>query len=327
MRLDMGKISVVIPIYKVESYLKECVDSIFKQTYKNLEIILVDDGSPDNCPQICDQYAAYDNRVKVIHKVNSGLSDARNVGIEIATGKYITFLDGDDFIKKDMIEYLFNKLHENNADIAFCQRENVNESGDALSDGKLFKDFVVRGNQECMHQFLTSPSMDTVAWGKLYRLDLFTGVRYPVGKYHEDVYTTYKLVAKSNCIAVGSERMYCYRIRSESITSASFKLKHLDAIEANKERREFIKEYFPMLTTYANAGVVYAANQCTLRLAKHKSPLIEDRTKKDIIKELQQYYRMYELDFLKGSSGIPSKLFSLAAFINLRFTIWIIGIK
>ena len=129
----MEKISVVVPIYKVESYLKECMDSILAQSYKNLEIIFVDDGSPDNCPQLCDQYAAYDNRVKVIHKVNGGLSDARNAGIGCATGDYITFVDSDDFIKKNMIEYLFNKLHEYDADIAFCQRVNVDESGAILS--------------------------------------------------------------------------------------------------------------------------------------------------------------------------------------------------
>ena len=323
----MEKISVVVPIYKVESYLKECMDSILAQSYKNLEIIFVDDGSPDNCPQLCDQYAAYDNRVKVIHKVNGGLSDARNAGIGCATGDYITFVDSDDFIKKNMIEYLFNKLHEYDADIAFCQRVNVDESGAILSDGKTFKDSVVRGQQECMHQFLTNPNMDTVAWGQLYKITLFNDVRYPVGKYHEDVYTTYKLVAKSSCIVTCSEGMYCYRLRPESITSTSFKLKHLDIIEANKERSEFMKEHFPMLTTFANAGIVYATNQCALRLAKHKGPLIENRTKKDIGEELQQYYRMYELDFLKGSSGTLAKIFSLAAFINLRFVIWVIGIK
>ena len=201
------------------------------------------------------------------------------------------------------------------------------ENGVALSDRNIFKDSVVRGKQECMYQFLTNPNMDTVAWGKLYETTLFNDVRYPVGKYHEDVYTTYKLVAKSNCIVIGSEKMYCYRIRPESITSTSFKLKHLDAIEANKERMKFIIEQFPQLSTYASAGIIYATNQCAFRLAKNKDSLIGKRTRKDIIKELQCYYRMYELDFLKGYSGFLSKLFSLAAFINLRFTIWIIGVK
>ena len=111
-------ISVVVPIYNVENYIKKCVDSILSQTYKNLEIILVDDGSPDNCPQICDEYAQKDNRIKVIHKENGGLSDARNAGIDISKGKFITFIDSDDYIEKDYVEVLYNSIKENASDMA-----------------------------------------------------------------------------------------------------------------------------------------------------------------------------------------------------------------
>lgn len=313
-------ISVVIPVYNVEPYIRACVESVLQQSYKNLEIILVDDGSADRCPAICDEYAEKDARIKVIHKSNGGLSDARNAGIEAATGAYITLIDSDDSIHPAMISYLYNALIQNDADISFCQRQEIDENGAALPSKSEFSTFIVDGRNTCMEEFLKNRQIDTVAWGKLYKRSMFDDVRYPFGKYHEDVFTTYKIIAKCNRMFIGEERYYNYRIRTASITQSSFSLKHLDAIEANEERAKFIEKNYPQLKRYANAGIIYAVNQCALRLAKSKPQ--ESIHTKQLIRNFQTYYRRYEKDFLHGSSSRAAKLFSLAAYINLPMVFW-----
>ena len=323
-------ISIVIPIYNVEDFLEDCLWTVLNQTYTNLEVILSDDGSTDRCPKICDQYARKDKRVRVIHKKNGGLSDARNVGIDISKGKYITFVDSDDFIELDTIEYLYDLLQMEDADISFCQKKYVDMSGNEINDNKNYRDIVLKGNANCMKGFFTDKGIDTVAWGKLYRAELFKTIRYPYGKYHEDVYTTYKVIAKSNCIVVGAEKKYCYRMRNESITSSGFKMQHLNAIEANIERRDFVEAEYPELIRYANAGVIYAANQCVLRLIRHKGDIVEEGQvfeKKEILRELQTVYRKYEKDFLKGNSSIHAKIFSLIAFLNLKLIVKILCVR
>lgn len=316
-------ISVVVPIYNVENYLRKCIDSILHQSYKKLEIILCNDGSTDSCPQICNEYAKIDDRIKVIHKRNGGLSDARNTGIEEATGKYIIFIDSDDFIHKDMISYLYNSLMKNQTDMACCQRQEVDESGHTLQNGNghLYKTFIVDGNEKCMREFLKNPQMDTVAWGKIYKTSMFKAVRYPVGRYHEDVFTTYKIVAQCKRIFVGSKKYYYYRIRTASIMTSAFNIKHLDSIKGNEERAIFIKHRYPKLKRIANVGIIYAVNQCVLRLVQSKTIDDELIDMDEIVSKFQRYYRKYEFDYLHGSSGVKAKVFSIAAFVNLPFLI------
>ena len=146
-------ISVVVPVYNVERFLPACIDSILCQGYKNLEIILCDDGSTDSSPQICDEYAKKDSRIHVIHKKNGGLSDARNAGIDIAFGKYIIFVDSDDFIDKNMIMYLYNAMITYQADMACCQRQEVKENGELIIARKKYKSFIINGNSKCMKEF------------------------------------------------------------------------------------------------------------------------------------------------------------------------------
>ena len=240
-------ISIIVPIYNVEQFLDECIKSILEQTYKNLEVILCDDGSTDSCPQICDKYAKIDPRIHVVHKDNGGLSDARNAGIDIATGDYITFIDSDDFINKNMISYLYNSLKENDADMACCQRQEVDIKSLPIQKKRRFKTFILDGNKECMKSFFCNSQMDTVAWGKLYKYSMFKNVRYPVGKYNEDVFTTYKIVAQCKKIFVGKRQYYNYRIRPSSIMTSIFTEKHLDAIKGNVERAKFGKRILSRL--------------------------------------------------------------------------------
>lgn len=308
-------ISVVIPVYNVEKYLIECLDSIVQQTYKSLEIIIVDDGSTDGSSNICDLFAQKDERIRVVHKLNAGLSDARNVGIEIATGKYITFVDSDDYIELDMISYLYNLLRKENADMSVCQRKKVNENGDPIFDKLDITENLIKGNRNCMKEFFINPGLDTVAWGKLYLRSMFQDVRYPVGKYHEDVFTTHLLIAQCSNIAIGSEQKYCYRQRLSSISKSSFSIKHLETIEGNLERRDYIIRNYSELIRYANAGIIYSVNQCVVKLSNASC------FDKKITKELQKYYRLYEVDFLRGNSSILAKIFSVFAYMNLSVLI------
>lgn len=313
----MNKISVVVPIYNVEDYLRECINSIINQTYRNLQIILIDDGSTDSCGAICDEFALKDKRILVIHKMNGGLSDARNVGINSATGDFITFVDSDDVIEKDMIEYLFSQLSLYNADISVCQPMHISDNGQKLDLPRInFANYTLNGNYACMHDYLCNKGINTVAWGKLYNIKLWGDIKYPVGKYHEDVFTTYKIIAKASIITVSSERKYLYRIRPSSIMLSSFSEKHLDAVIGKEMQAEFILKHYPNEAKYAYSSIIYAANQCVLRMG------IAGNKDRSLIDFLQQRYNKYEKYYILTNSGrFTSKLFSIAAFISASIVI------
>jgi glycosyltransferase involved in cell wall biosynthesis len=235
-----NKISVIVPIYKVEKYLNRCVDSIINQTYRNLEIILVDDGSPDNSGLISDEFARIDPRVRVIHKSNGGLSDARNAGIEIATGDFIGFVDSDDFIHPEMFSHLYDLMRKHGADIAQCSFRAVTE--DTFVDPGEDNEKVI-SNLEALRLIYTEYKVDyVVAWDKLYRRQLFDSIRFPVGKIHEDEFTTYKLFYLSGRIAVIDKKYYYYFQSPDSIIRSGFNLKKLHYTDAMEERILFFKE-------------------------------------------------------------------------------------
>lgn len=317
-------ISVIVPVYNVENYLDECLVSIINQTYKNLEIILCNDGSTDSSLEICKKYQDLDERVKLINKKNGGLSDARNKGIENSSGKYITFIDSDDYINPNMISYLYENLKANNTEIACCQRQEVDDSSNYLKIKDInYNSFVVKGNYECMQEFLKFDRINTVAWGKLYDRHLFDNIIFPVGKYHEDVFTTYKTISKCNSIFVGIEKYYYYRIRKGSIINSNFNFKHFDSIDANVERTKFINLNYPSLASEAKVGIIYSSNQILMRLMKDKHVDINSCEVKEKINQIQEYYRKYESDFLKGNSSVLSKLFSIFSYFNARFFIFL----
>jgi glycosyltransferase involved in cell wall biosynthesis len=234
-------ISIIVPIFKVEPYLKRCVDSILGQIYRNLEIILVDDGSPDNCGQICDDYAQIDSRIKVIHKPNGGLSDARNAGLDIATGDYIGFVDSDDFIHPMMFKDLYEQLEKYDADIAQCSFKKI--TGDEMIIPKEPYNLKVISNIEALEYIFTTFLVDyIVAWDKLYKKELFKELRFPKSKIHEDEFTTYKLFYWSKKIVVSDKKYYYYFQSPNSIIRSKFSLKKLDYAEAMEERIIFFKE-------------------------------------------------------------------------------------
>ena len=311
-------ISIIIPIYNVENFLPPCIDSVLLQTYENIEIILVDDGSSDNSRNICDAYSLKDNRIKVIHKENGGLSDARNVGIENINGDFVFFLDSDDLIEKDTIEYLYHMLTINNADMSICQRALIDEEGKQIVEKTAYFDSVIIGKEECLKALMQHKINDSACM-KLYKSEIFHNIRFPKGKFNEDLFVSHLTIAQTQTIAVGKEQKYLYRIRKNSITHRNFEKRHLDVIEGAKRRLNFISLNYPSLIKYARAGMISAANLCSYTIINSSQHL---KQLKSEIKLLQKYYRKYLKDFifLKGS-GFSAKVFASISFFCLRFAI------
>lgn len=245
-------ISIIVPIYKTESYLRKCLKSIVNQTYKNLEIILIEDGSPDNCGRICDEYAELDSRIKVIHQHNGGLSVARNSGLKIASGEYIGFVDSDDWIADDMFETLYSGTSEYHADIAICgfyfvKDENYKEVKE--------ENIVLCGREEALHHLLLDQTFTNHVWNKLYKRELFEGITYPCGRTFEDIATTYKLFERAKRIVFMNSSKYYYLQRNDSIVGAAtidgaadrcilMYQRYKDLIERYPKENEFLFGWF-----------------------------------------------------------------------------------
>ena len=282
------KISVVIPIYKVEKYLKKCINSITNQTYKNLEIILVDDGSPDKCPQICDEYSQKDSRIKVIHKKNGGLSDARNVGLKEATGKWIAFIDSDDFVSDDYIEYLYKLLKENKSDISivlpyeFSNYEKIK----IKNEREIIN---VYDSRQGLITMLYQKKFDTSAWGKLYKKELFNDILFPCGKLYEDISTIYKVILKSDKIVYSNQKKYYYLKRNDSIMGQTFNAKDMDYIYQAEDMYNNIKKLKDEeLISAAKCRVLNANFSILLKAKKTKSKKYIDLIRKSIKKNTSE---------------------------------------
>lgn len=237
---EMLLVSVIVPIYNVEFYLNKCVDSILNQSYKNIEVVLVDDESPDSCGKMCDDYAALDGRIKVVHKKNGGLSDARNAGMKVATGDLITFVDSDDYISEDFVKSLFEAMSENNSDIAIANMKRTSRRNDknTVTDWKAssFK------SEDALIRMLYGAPFGTSACGKLFKSSLFAGVEFPYGKFSEDLFTIYKTILKSkNVTYVGFDGYFYYYRDEGSIVVSGYKEKHLEALDAIDDIAKAVK--------------------------------------------------------------------------------------
>ena len=228
------KISVIIPVYNVENYLEECILSVLGQTYTNLEVILVNDGSTDSSFEICKQYEKLDERVVVLTKENGGLSSARNFGLKHATGIYVGFIDSDDFIKKDMFQKMYEVAKIKNAEIVCCDFSECDEASNIrhVQDSNIIYEY---NNYQAISKLLYESYYKCFAWNKLYIKELFDDICYPDGKLYEDIVTTYKLMKKSSKIAYIKTPFYIYRQRNNSITNSKFNMRSYEMLEAIDE--------------------------------------------------------------------------------------------
>ena len=267
-------ISVIVPIYNVEAYLHQCVDSIIGQTYTDLEIILVDDGSPDNCGAICDEYAKKDPRVRVIHKPNGGVSDARNVGIENATGDFLFFVDSDDYLDPDAFELMLPVFYKNNLDIlgigSYRVKGNQVQSHSQNENLRLFT------REQALHDTFVYDSF-TAIWGKIYKKSVIGNIRFPKGRLFEDSATCHLFINNARRIGLWNHCSYYYRKNPSSITQSSFNAKkRYDFVIAYQERLDFVREnnldYEPECKTF----LIKAALSCLT--AVYASPDSADNT-------------------------------------------------
>ena len=262
-------ISVVVPIYNVEKFLGQCIESIINQTYNDIEIILVDDGSTDNSGKICDEYKSIDNRIRVIHKVNGGLSSARNVGMRIAQGEYICFIDSDDYIDSQMLEIMKKQIK--NADIVICGKEDIwgNDAHNITSsDLESNYDIISMSGEVAFEHFLLEDKEGyVVAWNKLYRTHIFIqyNIKFPEGKIHEDCFTIYKLFIHSQKVVYIDIPLYKYRHREGSIMCNRDISKDMSIIEAYSEVLNLVIEKYPKYKQAAQYRYILANLFCADR--------------------------------------------------------------
>lgn len=277
-------ISIIIPVYKVEKYLEKCIESVLKQTYTNLQIILVDDGSPDNCGKICDEYAKRDSRIDVIHKVNGGLSEARNVGISKAKGRYIGFVDSDDYIKENMYEILLNLIKKYDADVSICNLYDVIDGNEYIRN----KENGIReySRLDILKEVLLDKNIQSYAWNKLYKKELFDEVKYPIGKKYEDIGTTFYVFEKCNKIVVTSEPEYYYLKRSDSLVNNVTESTVFDYMELILQRYLYINDNIKELKQYNDYYLVRTLLTANNDIKELKQ--IEEKTK-------QKYNELYNI--------------------------------
>lgn len=308
----MDLISVIIPVYNVQKYLDRCIHSVLGQSYTKLDIILVDDGSSDGSGSVCDKYQETDGRIRVIHKQNGGLGDARNVGIDAAKADYLIFLDSDDFVDREYVSFLYALLRDNDADISICRYRrfcDLKEIKEAQRDQKT----VVYDNISALKALLYTPEViPQSANAKMYKKELFGGIRYPIGKLNEDIGTTYKLLYRAKKIAYSASQYYYYFQRMDGIVRSEFTEKKMDAVEFSEEILNFLRIHAPELQ---NAAICYTFSQNVQVLMQ--LPLHDERyeaIEQKLAYNIKKYRKIVAFD---ANVTLPRRLGALAAFGNL----------
>lgn len=247
-------ISVIVPVYNVDKYLERCVESIQNQSYKNIEILLIDDGSKDNSGDICDKLASKDSRIIVIHKENGGLSSARNTGLDIAKGQWISFVDSDDYIHRDMLNNLHNCATCNGVAMAICGFTMVDE------DGKYLKLYIptqqVLEGIELQRYFFEEGKGKEYVWNKLYNVDIFKDIRFPIGKLYEDIFILPEVLLRSKKGAFISWEGYYYTQRNSGISKDLNISRQMDGLEAKQSKLAFMEKYYPILIPKAKEEII-----------------------------------------------------------------------
>ncbi|MED4600760.1 glycosyltransferase [Paenibacillus validus] len=303
-------ISIIIPVYNCEKFLKKCIESVLGQSYRNIEVILVNDGSYDNSQKICDSYADKDKRVKVIHKKNAGPGAARRDGISVSSGDYITFVDADDYIDKNMYQFLINKAENNNIDIIQCGYREVNINGETIKTYYLDNDYIT-GKYECSYNYASQSNTTNYLWNKLFRAHLFKNVVYPELYAGEDSCLLTQLYSFSEKVITVKECFYNYVMTPESLCRMPFSVKRLDNIEAGKFMYHFYQSCFPELSKFAALHICSYAAQCYCELSK-----VNIENKKEILESLiadsNEFYKL-----IRNNGGIIKNLKTRILFIKL----------
>lgn len=286
-------ISIIIPVYNVEKYLEKCVDSIINQTYKNLEIILVDDGATDSSGKLCDELAKIDNRIKVYHKENGGLSDARNYGVEKSTGGYIGFVDSDDYIDTEMYEKLYEAIKKENVDVAECNLKIIYTDREELFTEQKYYNIYTK--QEYLEEYLKIEKIFGSACVRLIKSDIAKKLKFPVGKLYEDTYYAYDLIEKVDRYVIMNNPYYNYLMRENSITNTKFNPRIFDLIEIVEKFHKTTYENYPGLKEAADCRKMYAY------FSVLNSILLEENYREnEYYSEILSYFKRNYISLLKN---------------------------
>jgi len=281
--MSNAKVSIIVPVYNVEKYLNKCVNSILKQTYNNIEIILVDDGSTDKSGGMCDVYKKKDDRVVVIHKKNGGLSDARNAGMRKSSGKLVTFIDSDDHIADDYIETLVKCAENNSADLVISRLKDYYENGSCKKDdanGEVLE----LTKEEAYKRMLGQDKIDVSATAKLYDRNILENIQFPVGEYYEDIQIIDKVIEKASKIVFVDYSGYYYLQRNNSIMYGAMSEKRLALIRKTEELVRFTSERYPRISKYAVKRHIYCQYHLLGRCINDKANIaISKKIRKGIL--------------------------------------------
>ncbi len=269
-------ISVIVAVYNVEDYIRRSIESVCSQTFEELEIILIDDGSTDKSGEICDEFAKRDKRIKVIHQQNQGLSCARNTGIEAASCDFIGFVDGDDYLEPDMFELLYKNLCNANADISTCASDRVKHTENASFTP------VIYNREQAIYEVLQNPFISVYAWNKLYKKKLFNSVRYPKGKIYEDSFVILDLIEQIDKMVSTAAPKYHYTQREESITNKRYNTAEEDRISSAEKNYNFIKDKYPKHIKAAMSRYVFAHYICLGRILHEEKGLYLEKEKEHL---------------------------------------------
>ena len=313
-------VSVIIPVYKVENYLQRCIDSILNQTYTNIEIILVDDGSPDNCAVICDHNSMLDSRIIVIHKENGGLSAARNAGMEKMNGSYVTFVDSDDFLQPYAIETWITEIVTYKADMVVGNFQDYYNEDDTVERSQA--DVNIFSGAQMMRKMLVENDRLCVAWGKLYRREMFDLLRYPEDiTFAEDMFVIYRLFDLADRIVYDNDKYYYYNQQGESLVRSKFSLKKLKRVEAIEEWLDFVDKKYPYLHDEAfgcfTTNVITACTQLLLYDHAEKDTYLNKYL--SIISE--SYPQMKTNSYISGRNKRKALLLNQRALLLYKFMV------
>lgn len=292
-------ISVIVPVYNVEKYLEKCIFSITQQTYNNLEIILVDDGSYDSSPQICDLWAAKDYRIKVFHIKNSGGGQARNWGLNHANGEYIAFVDSDDYISEYMFEYLEQQLKDG-YDIAECDYLTVQKDNAVFDKFEVEDSFIECTAKDALSFNVKDQIFRQIIWNKLYKKEVIGEIRFPIGTQIDDEFWTYKVIGNAQKLMHSDKKLYAYRQQADSIMHKINAAKKIEALKAAVEKQEYIVKYFPELES---EGLVHLWMKC---IYQGQIVLLEN-DKEEIQKEFKYIKDIIQKYPIKNKSEITLK--------------------
>lgn len=320
------KISIIVPIYKVEPYLRQCIDSIIAQTYVNLEIILVDDGSPDNCGAICDEYAQKDNRIIVVHKANGGVSSARNAGLDYSTGEYIGFVDSDDWIASDMYETLYDNLVSTNSDVSACGSYSVYMDS-SISLFKKSEKFIFNSEQ-AIREIIKLSSTRRVRWAlwsKLHKREILKSISFPADIIlNEDLLISCEELLKINKIVVDTAPKYYYRERKSSsrsyfTSSEKVKLATESIYKARKYVDKIVTEKYPHLSDMTKALCIKGEMEILAKLVVSKNFRHISETKKLVISTRKNFKFIMKSKYF----GKKIKIQAIALQINVILYKWL----